>query len=159
MNRTQAREWMMQVYYQMDVNKDFDPEDEDKLLMKKNLGDQEDYCRALYRILLKYRGQIDRYIDEYSIGWKASRMAKTDIAVLRLSAAEILYMDDIPTAVSINEAVDLAKKYGTEEGPRFINGILAKIAKIKPEHSGTSEEAPEEAHEEAHEAADQEGEE
>ena len=112
MNRTQAREWMMQMYYQMDVMKDFDPDDEDRILTQKNMGDQEDYCRSLYRILIKHKDEIDRCIDTYSIGWKIDRMAKTDLAILRLSAAELLYMEDIPEAVSINEAVDLAKKYG-----------------------------------------------
>lgn len=130
MNRTQAREWMMQVYYQMDVMKDFDPAHEDQILKQKNISRQEDYCRALYRLLTEHREEIDRCIDTYSIGWKIDRMAKTDLAILRLSAAEILYMDEIPAAVSINEAVDLAKTYGTDESPRFINAILAKVADV-----------------------------
>lgn len=60
-------------------------------------------------------------------------MPKTDLAVLRVAACEILYMDDIPDAVSINEAVDLAKKYGTENSPSYVNGILGALASSKPE--------------------------
>ena len=140
MNRTQAREWMMQMYYQMDVMKDFDPDDEDRILTQKNMGDLEDYCRSLYRILIKHKDEIDRCIDTYSIGWKIDRMAKTDLAILRLSAAELLYMEDIPEAVSINEAVDLAKKYGTDESPRFINAILAKVAAAAEEQAASDQE-------------------
>ncbi|MFC2662660.1 MAG: transcription antitermination factor NusB [Eubacterium sp.] len=130
MSRKQAREWMMQVYYQMDVLKDFDPDHEDSILTQKNMGEQEDYCRTLYRLLIKHKDELDHYIDNFSIGWKIDRMAKTDLAILRLAAAEILYMSDIPVAVSINEAVDLAKRYGTDESPRFINAILAKVADL-----------------------------
>ncbi|MGN1381960.1 MAG: transcription antitermination factor NusB [Eubacterium sp.] len=128
MSRKQAREWMMQVYYQMDVLKDYDPDHENSILTQKKMDEQEDYCRTLYRLLVKHKSQLDHYIDSFSIGWKIDRMAKTDLAILRLASAEILYMSDIPAAVSINEAVDLAKKYGTDESPRFINAILAKVA-------------------------------
>jgi N utilization substance protein B len=130
MSRKQAREWMMQVYYQMDVLKDFDPDHEDSILTQKKMDEQEDYCRTLYRVLIKHKDQLDHYIDSFSIGWKIDRMAKTDLAILRLAAAEILYMRDIPVAVSINEAVGLAKRYGTDESPRFINAILAKVADV-----------------------------
>ena len=67
-------------------------------------------------------------------------MAKTDLAILRLSAAELLYMEDIPEAVSINEAVDLEKKYGTDESPRFINAILAKVAAAAEEQAASDQE-------------------
>jgi N utilization substance protein B len=58
-------------------------------------------------------------------------MPKVDVAILRLATVELLYMDDIPDAVAINEAVDMAKKYGADESKAFINGILGKIAKEK----------------------------
>ncbi|MCH3955578.1 MAG: transcription antitermination factor NusB [Eubacterium sp.] len=146
MSRKQAREWMMQVYYQMDVLKDFDPDHEDSILTQKKMDEQEEYCRRLYRLLIKHKSQLDHYIDSFSIGWKIERMAKTDLAILRLATAEILYMKDIPVAVSINEAVDLAKKYGTEESPRFINAILAKVA-----DADIPEEEPEDQKEEGNE--------
>lgn len=71
---------------------------------------------------------IDQIINQFAKGWKTTRMGKVDLALLRLAVYEIRYEDAIPTGVAINEAVELAKKYGTEESPAFINGVLAKIA-------------------------------
>ena len=71
---------------------------------------------------------IDELIDEKSTGWKTNRMAKVDLAIIRLAVYEIKFEDDIPTKVSINEAVELAKKYGADESGAFVNGVLAKFA-------------------------------
>jgi N utilization substance protein B len=60
--------------------------------------------------------------------WKTSRMCKVDLTLIRLAVYEIRYEDDIPFKVSVNEAVELAKKYGTDDSPSFVNGILAKFA-------------------------------
>ncbi|MBO5371999.1 MAG: transcription antitermination factor NusB [Lachnospiraceae bacterium] len=72
--------------------------------------------------------EIDAAINEVAKGWKTTRMGKVDLTLIRLAVYEIRYEESIPTGVAINEAVELAKKYGTEESPSFINGILAKIA-------------------------------
>ena len=66
-------------------------------------------------------------IGAHSKGWKVDRLGKTELAILRLAAYEILKDDDIPKSVAINEAVELAKMYSSDEAPRFINGILAKL--------------------------------
>ena len=66
-------------------------------------------------------------LDAQSRGWVAARMAKTDLAVLRLAVGEMLYMDNVPNGVAINEAVNLAKKYGEAQSPKFINAVLSKI--------------------------------
>ena len=68
-------------------------------------------------------------IDDASEGWPASRMAKPDLAVIRVAVGEMLYADDVPDAVAINEAVNLAKAYGTDQSPKFVNAVLAKIKK------------------------------
>ena len=70
---------------------------------------------------------IDRQIEKSAIDWKVTRMPKVDLAILRLGAYEVLYMDDIPTSVTANECVEIAKKYGEDKSPRFINGVLGKI--------------------------------
>ena len=70
---------------------------------------------------------IDKVIEEASVGWKLNRMNKLDLTVLRLAVYEIQYDEDIPDKVAINEAVELAKKFGGESSPSFVNGILAKI--------------------------------
>ena len=80
-----------------------------------------------------HREEIDKAISEFSINWKLERMARTDLAILREAASEIMYIDDIPCAVTINEAVELAKIYGTEKAPKFINAVLGKIAEIQDE--------------------------
>lgn len=71
---------------------------------------------------------IDGLIGKYAKDWTIDRMAKVDLAILRLSVYEILYNETIPAGVSVNEAVELAKKYSSDESPSFINGILGKVA-------------------------------
>ncbi|MBQ8040068.1 MAG: transcription antitermination factor NusB, partial [Lachnospiraceae bacterium] len=72
--------------------------------------------------------QIDEMINEKTEGWKTGRMGKVDLTILRLAVYEILFDDSIPTQVAINEAVELAKKFGRDESAKFINGVLAKFA-------------------------------
>ena len=71
--------------------------------------------------------EIDAKINEVSEGWKTGRMGKVDLALIRLAVYEMLYDEDVPAKVAINEAVELAKQYGTDNSPAFINGILAKL--------------------------------
>ena len=73
--------------------------------------------------------ELDKLIDDHTEGWDTSRMGKVELTVLRLGIYEILYDKDIPEAVAINEAVDIAKKYGQETSGGFVNAILAKIVK------------------------------
>lgn len=72
--------------------------------------------------------EIDAAINEAAEGWKTSRMGKVDLTLIRLAVYEMKYEEDIPVGVAINEAVELAKKYGTDDSPAFINGVLAKLA-------------------------------
>lgn len=72
--------------------------------------------------------QIDAWINDKSKGWKTSRMGKVELSIIRLAVYEIKFEEDIPTGVAINEAVELAKKFGTEDAPAFVNGVLAKLA-------------------------------
>ncbi len=71
---------------------------------------------------------IDKLLDEISTGWKVSRMGKADLTILRLAVYEIKYDENVPTSVAINEAVELAKKYGQDASSSFVNGILSKVA-------------------------------
>ena len=74
-------------------------------------------------------GEFDRMIDSVSTTWKTSRMGKAELNILRLAIYEILFDDSVPVKVAINEAVDLAKEYCSDETPGFVNGVLAKIVK------------------------------
>lgn len=72
---------------------------------------------------------IDKLIEENSRGWSVKRLPKVSLAVLRLAIGEMLYCDDVPAGVSVNEAVELVKKYGTSDDASFVNGILGTVAK------------------------------
>lgn len=71
--------------------------------------------------------EIDAKINEVSEGWKTGRMGKVDLTLIRLAVYEMLYEEDVPAKVTINEAVELAKQYGTDNSPSFVNGVLAKL--------------------------------
>lgn len=71
--------------------------------------------------------EIDEKINSVSVGWKTSRMGKVDLAILRLAVYEIMYDEKIPNPVAINEAVELAKKFGTDDSSSFVNGVLGKV--------------------------------
>ena len=73
--------------------------------------------------------KIDAMLNEKTTGWTTDRMGKVDLTILRLAVYEITMDEQVPTSVAINEAVELAKKYGGDESPAFINGVLAKFAK------------------------------
>ncbi len=85
---------------------------------------QMDYIIRLASLVEDYRVQIDHYINKYSNGWKLGRISKTAVAVMRCAICEVLYMDDIPNAAAINEAVELAKGYDEPETVAFVNGVL-----------------------------------
>lgn len=129
MTRKEAREFLMQIIYQMDIAKDFSNENFTKYMAGKHLGGQKTYCTSLLEFLYSNIDKIDEKITKNSHKWKIERMPKTDVSILRLATCEISYMEDIPTAVSINEAVELAKKYGTDDSPKFINAILGSITR------------------------------
>ena len=90
---------------------------------------QAAYIRSLVRGVALHRGELDGYIEKYAVGWKFSRIPMVAVAIMRVAMYEILYMQDIPTGVAINEAVEIAKKYETEETVRFINGILGSYVR------------------------------
>ena len=72
--------------------------------------------------------EIDELPNSHTTGWKTSRMNKVDLTILRLAVYEMKWDETVPVGVAINEAVELAKKYSSEEGPAFVNGVLAKLA-------------------------------
>lgn len=129
LTRTDARELMMQVFFQMESCGDFNIDNRESYFKEKKFGNQKEYCEELFSIICNNREEIDAVIEENSTGWKLNRLPKTDLAVLRLAVSEIRYMEDIPAKVSINEAVDLAHKFGTDESGKFVNAVLAKVVK------------------------------
>lgn len=89
--------------------------------------DKEYISNKVNNIVAKLE-EIDAAVNEVSEGWKTRRMGKVDLTLIRLAVYEMKYEEDIPVKVAINEAVELAKQYGTDDSPAFINGVLAKLA-------------------------------
>lgn len=86
------------------------------------------YLTERFHAVMEHLDQIDQILSEASSGWKLSRMGKVDLTILRLAVYEMRFDDNIPVKVAINEAVELAKRFGGDESPSFINGVLAKLA-------------------------------
>ena len=127
MARKEAREFAMQSIFQMEVQSDFTSPDIENYLTREELGEQKSYVKQLLTLISSNIETIDQVINHNSQGWPTTRMAKADLAIVRLAVGEILFMDEVPNAVAINEAVNMAKRYGTEQSPKFINAVLGKI--------------------------------
>ncbi|MHC4176372.1 MAG: transcription antitermination factor NusB [Planctomycetota bacterium] len=125
--RSRAREVAFQVLYQDDLNPLGDPAAEESLL-KRRLGSEDlvEFARGLVTGVRGHCEQIDLLIGRAAANWSLERMAATERNVLRLGAFEILH-SDTPDRVAINEAVELAKRYGSSQSPQFVNGILDRL--------------------------------
>ena len=89
----------------------------------------DEYITKVFKGVYENLDEIDQMISSKAIGWKLSRISKTALSVLRLAVFEIKYCDDIPSSVSINEAVEICKKYATKDDSSFVNGILSSVVK------------------------------
>ncbi len=89
----------------------------------------DDYIKTVFNGVYDNIEAIDSTISDNAIGWKIGRISKVSLCILRLSVYELKFMSEIPNSVSINEAVELAKKYATKEDASFINGILSSVVK------------------------------
>jgi N utilization substance protein B len=89
------------------------------------------YAQQIVEGVIKHKDEIDAYLEAYSQGWTIDRMPTLDRAIMRVATWEIVYNDDVPDSVAVNEAVELAKEYSTDDSPAFINGLLNKIASTK----------------------------
>ena len=120
--------------YQMDFyNDEYDEQQDiflDELVKEDPLEDDEkEKIASTMEKIIPLLPMIDEKISQASKGWKLNRIAKAELAILRLAVYEALYDDDIPVPVAINEAVELAKDYGQDEGYSFVNGVLSTICK------------------------------
>ncbi|HBG77007.1 MAG TPA: transcription antitermination factor NusB [Clostridiales bacterium] len=143
MARRPAREAAMRLLYQEIFTQDFGNCDlgtfrditSDLVLDKRDIPYMEDILRGC----TDHQEEIDRIIRTHSKAWKFERIAKVDLSILRLALYEINYRDDIPDSVSVNEAVELGKKYGGDQSGSFINGILgAYLRQCTPSGSPSS---------------------
>ncbi|MCL1872068.1 MAG: transcription antitermination factor NusB [Promicromonosporaceae bacterium] len=90
------------------------------------------YAADVVEGVAAHRGRIDELLETYSNGWTLERMPAVDRALLRIGTWEILFNDDVPDAVAIDEAVDLAGELSTDDSPSFVNGLLGRIVELKP---------------------------
>lgn len=132
--RTQAREYALQILYQIDLaNKDPKECLEDFWQAQEQTCDEKikEFASFLVCGTLEHISVIDNFIKEYTTNWQLERMAAVDRNILRMATFELVFASDIPSKVSINEAVELAKKYSNLESGKFVNGILDKIKEKK----------------------------
>lgn len=131
MSRSQLREHIFRMLFCNEFNGPQDMKEQETLYFELNGNAQEqdrEYVLAKYQAVMKKKDEIDGILNRYAKNWNTKRMNRVDLSILRLAAYEILFDESIPTGVAINEAVELAKRYSSDEGPAFINGILAKVA-------------------------------
>jgi len=132
MGRRASREIAMKLLYQLEIQRD-DREQQIVTALEENSVVEKDkqYIIEVVEGVFNNLSYIDKFIEKHSKGWKINRISKVDLSILRLSIFEISFLDDIPYSVSVNEAVELAKKYSSDDSGPFINGILSKISKLK----------------------------
>jgi len=123
MQRREAREFVLSALYQ----REFAPIDLDALLEETDPGDQADYIASTFLGILDRQPELDRMIGERTVGWRFERLALIDRNILRIGVYELLHNDDVPAEVAMDEAVELAKKFGTDQARLFVNGILDRI--------------------------------
>ena len=127
-NRRKSRELAMQALFYMDMNQNDSNESLERFCMHFSTSKKaRPFFLKLVKGVIQAKTEIDAIIENFSDNWKISRMSCVDRNIMRIAVYELLYCQDIPSKVSINEAIDVGKKFGTEESGAFINGILDSI--------------------------------
>lgn len=125
-SRRQVRESVMQVLYAYEMRKEDVEKVAQGVLPSELLNDvkAKDFAFKIINNILSNREQIDTFIERHADNWELNRMAIIDKNLMRIAIAEMLYLDDVPPKVSINEAIEIAKKFSTDKSSKFVNGIL-----------------------------------
>ena len=129
MTRNEARETLMQLMYELDAAKNMDVETATSLIEDRLSGNHIASGKALVSNIIENLEEVDETINNNSKSWKTGRMPKVDLAIMRLAVGEMKYGEDVPAAVAINEAINLAKKFSTDQSSKFIHGVLGAVAK------------------------------
>lgn len=130
MTRREVRDQIFQLLFRMEFHDAGEMVEQLQYLEEANqaiAGKDREYIEKKCDALLALISEIDEAVNQAASGWKTTRMGKVDLCIIRLAVYEMRYEEDIPVKVAINEAVELAKKYGTDDSPSFVNGILAKL--------------------------------
>ncbi len=131
MSRRELREQIFKLLFRVEFNKVEDMLEQEELFFEDEdaatAGDAS-YVSDKYHKIFEKLAEIDALLNEKASGWDTGRMSKVDLTILRLAVYEICYDEEVPTGVAINEAVELAKKFGQDASYGFVNGVLAKFA-------------------------------
>lgn len=130
MSRTELREHIFRMLFRVEFNNAEEMKEQEQFYfdeLEEATGKDQEYILNKYRAIDEKKEEIDTLLNEVTEGWKTTRMNRVDLTILRLATYEIKWDEDVPTGVAINEAVELAKKYSSDDGPSFINGVLAKV--------------------------------
>lgn len=131
MSRRELRERLFKLIFRIEFNTREEMAQQEQLFLEEEeITDPEDagQIRDKLNKVLDKLVQIDEQLNDKVTGWDTQRMGKVDLAILRLAVYELMYDEEIPTGVAINEAVELAKKFGQDSSAAFVNGVLAKFA-------------------------------
>ncbi|MDO4331648.1 MAG: transcription antitermination factor NusB [Eubacteriales bacterium] len=132
MNRRELREQIFKLLFRVEFNAQSEMTEQCTLFFEdeENTASEKDiaYIRGKYEKIAEKLPEIDELINKTAKGWSTDRMGKVDLTIIRLAVYEIRYDEEVPEGVAINEAVELAKKFGQDGSSGFVNGILAKFA-------------------------------
>lgn len=131
MSRSELREHIFKMLFRIEFNNEEEMKEQELLyfeLLEEVSDKDRTYILNKYKAIVEKLAEIDQMLNELSTGWKTHRMNRVDLTILRLATYELKWDEEVPDKVAINEAVELAKKYSSDSGPAFVNGILAKVA-------------------------------
>ena len=131
MNRSELREHLFRMLFRIEFHDESEYEEQMKLYTEALADPSEaelSYMLGKSSKVIEKVSELDQMIDEAVFGWKTDRMGRVELTIIRLALYEIKFDDDVPTGVAINEAVELAKRYGNTESASFVNGVLARLA-------------------------------
>jgi transcription antitermination protein NusB len=132
--RTKARKRALDLLYGAELRGR--PLDDALLPTHDNERPMNDYTVTLVRGVAEHQQRIDGVLEDYAVDWSLARMPAVDRNLLRIGVFEVLMVDDVPPEVAISEAVHLARELSTDESPRFVNGLLARVAERRPTLAG-----------------------
>lgn len=130
MSRREIREKVFKLLFRAEFYEEGELPEQRQLFLEE-LGQEENedtvYIQQKFEAIVSRLSEIDAMVNQVAKGWKTSRMGKVDLTLIRLAVYEMKYEEGVPAGVAINEAVELAKSYGTDDSSSFVNGILAKL--------------------------------
>lgn len=128
-SRTEQREQAFILIFEKSFNAETELQELYEIAIENEIVTDSKFTKSLAFKTCEMTSEIDAMIEKYSRSWKINRISKVALAVLRLAVCEILFFEDVPVAVTINEAVELCKKYASHDDYSFVNGILSSVSK------------------------------